>query len=163
MLISFVLGTALANSFQSPRSGPLLELGTGPGFAEGRLTSSSHIATGWWFGRYDDEYALGRFTAIVLTPRLDVHPDGLRVAGMLELRRAVDLLVLAPHGFIAAGVIGGGGITARAGLGLKLRRTRTLGWVARLEGGLDRIEGRFHPTFALTLGAGWSAPIGKAK
>lgn len=170
LLLAALLAALPAHALQSRQSGPMLELGVGPAMAARPVgfAGAGQLSLGWWVGPYDDEYALGRFWALVVTGRIDALPrDGsVRIAPLLELRRGVDLFVLAPHGFVAAGpliVADGGalGATGRVGGGLKFRRSKTLGFTGRLEAGADWVGGVVSPVVALTLGGGWSKPVKK--
>lgn len=162
MLVPLLLAALPAHAFQSPMSGPSVEIGVGGGYAAQRGAGSAHASLGWWFGRYDDDYALGRFTAVLATPRLDLTSERPVLTGLLEIRRAMDLFVLAPHYLVAAGPVYDGehlGVALRAGGGLKFRRTPELGFVARLEAGADLVGGNVRPAVVATVGVGWSAPV----
>ncbi|MCA9569522.1 MAG: hypothetical protein KC656_16865 [Myxococcales bacterium] len=164
MLVALAILSAPAHALQSPMSGPSLELGIGGGVASGGGAGSAHASLGWWFGRYDDEYALGRFTALLATPRVDVGSRGPTLTGLVELRRAMDLFVVAPYWMLAAGPTiaeDGLGVAVRGGGGVKLRRSRTLGLTARLEAGVDVVSARVRPAVVATVGGGWSAPLRK--
>lgn len=165
-MLLVVLSLASAQTLQQKQSGPTLELGVGPSMVGPpvRFAVSGQLSLGWWFGPYDDSYALGRFNAIVLTQRLDWTPSGnaFRYAPQLELRRGMDLLAAAPHYAIAGGPLIAAntvGFTAQLGGGVKIRRSRRVGIVLRLMGGVDWIAGRFAPALNLTLGAGYSTPV----
>ena len=169
LVLAALLAGSDAHALQRPQSGPTLELGVGPalGGAPARFAVAGQVSAGWWAGPYDDDYALGRFWAAVATARVDVAPGtgDLRLTPLLELRRGMDLFVVAPHFFIAGGpVLGLGdpstiGAAARIGGGLKLRRTPKLGFIARLAGGADFVGGTVAASVTLTLGVGWSAPV----
>lgn len=163
----FLLFLALpAHALQSRTSGPLVEVGLGGGYTHPRGAGSAHASLGWWVGRYDDEYALGRFTAVLATPRVDLTADGAAFTGLMEVRRSIDLFVLAPHALLAAGPVlrdDQVGLALRAGGGLKFRRTPHLGFVARLEAGADLLGGRVVPVAVATVGVGWSAPRRSAR
>ena len=156
-----------AHALQHKQSGPILELGAGIGLAglPVRTALAGQLSVGWWLGPYDDEYALGRFTALVITNQLDYLPatGELRVSPLVEFRRAMDLFVIAPHFFVAVGpVFTTGlppGIAARVGGGLKLRRTPKLGFIARLAGGVDYQAGALTPSLTFTVGGGYSSPL----
>jgi hypothetical protein len=169
-MLLLALAVAPSLALQRPQSGPTIELGVGPamGARPAGFAAAGQLSLGWWFGPYDDDYALGRFWAVAATGRIDVvtRDGSVRLAPMLEIRRGMDLFVLAPHGFIAAGPLladGGVGVTARAGGGLKFRRTRKLGFTGRLEAGVDYLAGSYSPVVGLTLGGGWSSPVGQGR
>jgi hypothetical protein len=169
LVLAAFLACSDAHALQRVQSGPTLELGVGPalGGAPARFAVGGQLSAGWWVGPYDEDYALGRFWAVVVTTRADFETatGSFRLAPMLELRRGMDLFVVAPHFFVAAGpVLGVGdpttvGVTGRVGGGLKLRRTPKLGFTARLGGGVDYLGGRLSPAVGLTLGVGWSSPV----
>lgn len=162
MLVSLTLLASSAWALQSTQSGPLLELGFGGGLAGTTGVGAAQLTTGWWRGRYDDDYALGRFTGFVVTQRIDLGRDTFRYSPMAEIRRSVDLFVLAPwYGASAGPLIANDtvGVAVRAAGGLKFRRSRKSGFTARLAAGVDVLDGQVHPAVALTLGVGWSSPI----
>ncbi len=165
-LLALLVSSQASADLQRPRSGPTLELGTGPALA-GRpagFALAGQGSAGWWFGTYDDDYALGRVWAVVATARVDylTSRGQVRITPMLEVRRGMDLLVLAPHFFVAGGAVvddGSIGASARVGGGLKFRRTRRTGFIARLGAGADLVAGKIAPAVGLTLGVGWSSPV----
>ena len=166
-MVLLLLLTAFAQTLQRQQSGPTLELGAGPALVgpPARFAIAGQLTAGWWFGKYDDSYGLGRFTALVAHQELTwtTSNGAFRYTPMLEFRRGMDLFVVAPHYLIAVGpVFAPGtqvGLGARVGGGLKLRRSRRMGFVGRLAGGVDWVEGRFAPAVTLTLGAGYSTPV----
>lgn len=162
MVVTLTLLASSAWALQSTQSGPLLELGVGGGLGSAQAVGTGQLTLGWWRGRYDDDYALGRFTAFLVTQQLDLGQQTTRYSPMAEVRRSVDLFVVAPWYGVAAGPLVANGTTGaaiRAVGGLKFRRSRKAGFTARLAGGLDVLDGRVHPAVALTLGVGWSSPI----
>lgn len=173
IVLAAFLASSDALALQQVQSGPTLELGVGPalGGAPARFQVAGQVSAGWWVGPYDDEYALGRFWAVVATGRFDFEPasGGLRVTPLLELRRGMDLFVVAPHFFVAGGpvldVTGGApvGIAGRVGGGVKLRRTKRTGIIARLGGGVDYTAGTVAASVTLTFGVGWSSPAGRTE
>lgn len=165
-MLLLALSLAHAQTLQQKQSGPTIEIGIGPSMVGPpvQFAVAGQLSLGWWFGPYDDSYALGRFNAVVLTQRLDWIPAGntFRYAPQLELRRGMDLLAVAPHYAIAGGpLLAGGtvGFTAQVGGGLKIRRSRRVGITARLMGGVDWLQGRFAPSITLTIGGGFSTPV----
>ncbi|MEZ4322136.1 MAG: hypothetical protein R3F61_31985 [Myxococcota bacterium] len=169
LVLTAFLACSDAHALQRIQSGPTLELGVGPalGGAPARFAVGGQLSAGWWVGPYDDDYALGRFWAVAVTGRVDLETatGAIRVAPLLELRRGMDLFVVAPHFFVAAGPVltvterSATGVTGRVGGGLKLRRTRKLGITARLGGGVDYVAQRLSPAVGLTFGVGWSSPV----
>lgn len=165
-MVLLLMLTALAQTLQSQQSGPTLELGVGPAMVGPpvRFAVAGQLSFGWWFGKYDDSYGLGRFTAVVAHQEFSWTPAGnrFRYTPLLELRRGMDLFVVAPHYLVAVGPVVAGnqvGVAARVGGGLKLRRSRRMGFIGRLAGGVDWIGGRFAPAVTLTLGGGYSTPV----
>ena len=161
-----------AFALQEVQSGPTIELGVGPalGGRPARFALAGQASVGGWRGPYDDEYALGRFWAGVITTRVDWSPGergDLRVTPLFELRRGMDLFVVAPHFFAAAGPVigfedsGQVGVAVRVGGGLKLRRSKRLGFIGRVAGGVDVVAGSVAPSLTVTLGGGWSSPVGR--
>jgi len=178
LVLAAWLACSDAHALQRVQSGPTLELGVGPalGGAPAGFELAGQASVGWWFGPYDDDYALGRFWAAAITTRAGYTTSGgaLTLTPLLELRRGMDLFVVAPHFLIAGGpVIGLGGpasgtpigIAGRVGGGLKLRRTPRTGFIARLAGGLDYTPGvgTLAASVTLTLGVGWSSPVGSKR
>jgi hypothetical protein len=161
MFVLTCAGAALA--LTSPQSGPGVEVTAGLGLADAPVSArlGAAVSAGWWFGHYDDQYSLGRYTWIGPTVRAEVLPGDLRVAPMLELRRGIDLVVAGVAPFVAGGPLLAGdalGGTARAGVVAKFRRTRHLGFVLRLEAGADFLGGATFSGGAL-LGVAFSRPL----
>ena len=86
------------------------------------------------------------------------------VTPMLEVRRGVELFVagVAPSVGVGPtiGFDGAVGVTARAGLNVKLRRTRVTGISLRLEAGADFVDDDPPVGFAggVLLGVAWMRP-----
>lgn len=157
----WLLGTALAGSgLADPRAGAWADVHAGLGVGGAPFTAGfgSDASAGVWVGRYDPDYALGRYLGAGLGLR--TGPDGL-VAGMVEVRRGVDLLIVGLHGFGAAGWdFGGSAPLVEVGLGVKARvrpTGRFVGWEVRLRGGAEFAD-VVHPVGALTLGASFAGP-----
>lgn len=161
---------ASAQTLTKPQSGPTIEAAVGVGFAQPRVQGQvgGQLSLGWWFGKYDDSYGLGRFSAVAITNRVDMRMTDttFRYSPQLELRRGMDLLVIAPHYLIAGGPVfdaGQVGVAGRIGGGLKLRRSRRVGIVARLVGGVDYVGGVVSAALSFTLGIGYSTPVQKVR
>lgn len=128
---------------------------------------------GGWIGRYDDDYALGRYWGFGFIGRQDrvYLPGGasLRTVPLIEVRRGMDLLVLGVQGYVAAGPLFsaqtghslqvGGAI--RAGGGIKYRFKPHWGLTATAEAGVDILGGSAQARLALRLGVEFSTPIRK--
>ncbi len=116
----------------------------------------------WWFGKYDETYALGRWNSLGVVGRLETVGDDLRITPMLEFRKGYDLLVLKPWFSIAAGTELGAARLApelRIGTGVKLRRSRFMGVSGRLDGGVALLDGEPVGRFGILLGFDWAAPF----
>jgi len=168
LVLAALLAGSDALAIQRPQSGPVLELGVGPGLggAPAGFALAGQFSAGWWAGPYDEDYALGRFWSVLATGRVDwmSGSGALRVAPLVELRHGMDLFVVAPYYFAAAGPVldlagGATGGTLRVGGGIKLRRSRTVGLTARLGGGADYVDGALSASVGFTLGIGFSAPV----
>jgi len=135
-------------SISAQRTGVLFgfDVGSGNGglpFAGG---VGWHAGLGLWVGKYDDDMALGRHWAFTASVRQDWLPGDLtlRSAGMLEIRRGFDLVVVGFSGFVSAGpllhtvstteVIGG---AARVGGNVKWRFHAHWGLNLRVDAGVD--------------------------
>ncbi len=161
MWATWLLGTALAASgLADQRAGAWADAhaGLGVGGAPAGVGFGTDSSVGVWSGRYDPDYALGRYVGVGLGLR--TGPDGL-LAGMLEVRRGVDLLIVGLHGFGAAGWdLGAGAPLAEIGLGVKARvrpTGRFVGWELRLRGGAEFAD-TVRPVGCVTLGAAFAAP-----
>ena len=115
-----------AHAMTDPMAGIALALAPG-----GTATiSPGGIGPGWgasamfWWGRYDDVYALGRFNAIGVTVRQAWLDGALVTTPALEYRRGNDVVVVGYHGFVSVGPDfrgGSVGIEALAGGRVKYR------------------------------------------
>jgi hypothetical protein len=153
-----------ASALTSHQSGPLLDLGAGIGLRDTPIAPSfaGELSFGWWLGLYDDQYAFGRYWAVVGTGRFDAG-DGLALTPTLEVRRGLDLIVAGLYGGLSGGAVldlGGDspGWTARGSIGAKLRRSRFLGLTLRLEAGVDGREGELGFAGGALLGVGFARP-----
>ncbi|MBW1879036.1 MAG: hypothetical protein JRI25_01815 [Deltaproteobacteria bacterium] len=101
------------------------------------------LSIGWWTGRYDGVYALGRFTGLGITVRQDWERGALRTAPALEVRRGTDVLVVAYHTFLSVGPVftsGAVGVEGLLGVGVKYRFQPHLGVGLRLGAGAAWVE-----------------------
>lgn len=153
------------------QNGPWFDAGVG--FAAGDAPLAAGIGwqagAGWWTGRYDDAFAIGRHWAAGLVLRQDWVDGESRTAPMLELRRGVDLLALGWQLFVAGGplLVSDGfpfddpevGATGRVGVGLVWRRTPSLGLTLRLEAGADFWDDQVGAVTAVMLGGRFARPL----
>lgn len=167
LLLLTTLGSAWA--ITEDHIGAYGSLGGGLALAEAPLRPAPgwFAAAGFWWGQYDNAYAIGKFTSIGLAARQTLGPSGLRTAPMLEVRRGYDLIVTQVHGFVAGGpviaalprgdtAIGG---TVRAGGAARYRFHRFWGVSLRLEGGVDYVQGRAMGTGACFMTLDVSRPF----
>ena len=156
--------SAPAQALTMPQSGPYLEAHAGLGLGDAPLHAGLgwEAAFGWWAGRYDDAYAIGRYWSVGATLRQDWIRGAIRSEPMLELRHGIDLIVVGWFPFVAGGpvfdeteLVGG---TARLGFGFEFRRTRYLGLTLRLVGGADFGGGDVGGAGAALLGFQFSKP-----
>ena len=129
------------------------------------------LGAGWWSGRWDDAYAIGRYWQVGVTGRFDTQFNGgVRIAPMLEARRGIEVLVAGVIPFVAGGIVtstggdpddDGFGFTGRGGVIGKFRWHRRHGGTLRLEAGVDVLGGQPQFTGSLLLGFQFSQPFGK--
>ena len=184
MLTLIVLATAAHAQFAEKMTGPYVDVAGGLALADAPIAAGPGWmgGLGWWFGRYDEAYAIGRYVSIGATLRQDwVHlakPRGptVRTAPLLELRKGNDLIVGGVSAFVAGGPVfvasptGPGDkdagfdldYTARAGVGAEFRRHRFWGLTLRLEGGAD-IGDQVSGQFSVLLGVQFSRPAGEVR
>lgn len=153
-----------AFGFTSAQAGPYVEIAGGLGITHPDLAAGAgwEAGAGVWIGKYDDVYAIGKYTSFGITLRQD-YSDGLHTATMLEVRRGFDIIV-AFHFFVAGGaeVIGNQlHWTARLGGGIKYRFTRFWGAHLRLELGATVGQGVVGARAGLVLGVVFSRPFSK--
>jgi hypothetical protein len=101
------------------------------------------LSVGWWIGRYDEVYALGRFTGLGITVRQDWERDALRTAPAVEVRRGTDVLVVAYHAFLSVGPVltsGATGVEGLVGAAVKYRFQPHLGVGLRLGAGVAWVD-----------------------
>jgi hypothetical protein len=155
-----------AHALTTNRSGYGIELAGGATLALPPVSGGGSASVGahWWFGPYDDSYAIGRYWAIGTTDRVDFGPAGLSLAPMLELRRGTDLIVLGMWSGLAGGpLIALGddtviGATGRFIAGAEFRRSRFWGFTGRIELGADMLGDTVVGVGSLQLGLQFSRP-----
>ncbi len=164
------LSLSPAHGITQVQGGPILELGAGldMGGSPVQARGGAHLSALWWTGTYDDAYAFGRHWAVGPTLRVDVHPDALGLAPMLEVRRGLDIFIAGLHAFVAGGAVSAVplgsdvapplGWTGRGGFGAKLRRHRYWGATLRLEAGVDGVGDQISFAGGVMLGVGFSRP-----
>jgi hypothetical protein len=177
VLTLFIALTAMAHAqFAEKTTGPYVDVAGGLGMGDAPMAAGPGWmgAAGWWFGRYDEAYAIGRYISIGATVRQDwVHLSQksatVRTAPMLELRRGNDLIVAGLSGFVAGGPVivqtarqRTVNYTARAGIGAEFRRHRFWGLTLRLEGGADIGDG-VSGVFSTLIGGQFSRPARSVK
>lgn len=168
MWLLALLIASTADALTHDRSGPAFDLAAGPTLSvpPARGAGTAFASLGWWDGNYDDSYAIGRYWAAHLNGRLDWFPTAsTRIAPTLEVRRGLDLVVVGWYFGVGGGpvlvptsdgtTLGGGGRVAFAG---EFRRTRFLGFTARLEAGADVVGGAVAGSASLLLGGQFSRP-----
>ena len=176
-LLAALLLPTTSYAITDRHGGPVLDLGAG--FALGDAPAVPQLGLQasllWWTGEYDEAYAFGRYWAVGVTGRVDWRKNSWRVMPMLEVRNGMDLFVAGVHGFGAVGPllsntqldveadsVGKLGVAARAGIGLKLRRSRFVGINLRLEGGADYLpSGKVGGAFGALIGFGYARPLGE--
>lgn len=175
MLIAALLASPAA-ALTAHQSGPLADLGVGVGFggapvpADGvpssrpltAVSPEAALSLGWWWGVYDDQYAFGRYWAVVANGHADWRRDALVITPTVEVRRGLELIVVGLYGGLGGGAVlgpeGAPGWTARASAGAKLRRTRFFGLSLRLEAGVDAIGDTMGFGGAALLGGSFARP-----
>lgn len=172
-LLLALLLTPSAEALTSRQSGPWVDAHVGFAAADAPLAAGLgwQAGVGWWTGRYDDAFAIGRYWAGGAVLRQDFVDGALRTAPLLEVRRGVDLLVLGWHVFLAGGPLwapeageplAGGvaiGATARGGAGLTWRRNPFLGLTVRVEAGADVVDGEVGAAIAALVGGHFARPV----
>ncbi|HHO53482.1 MAG TPA: hypothetical protein ENK18_22075 [Deltaproteobacteria bacterium] len=167
LALLLLLCTTPASALSSRQAGPALDLAAGLGLsgAPVRAALGGQLSAGWWFGTYDDAYALGRYWWIGPTGRVDLHGERIAIASMLEIRRGLDVIVAGLNLFVAGGVVSTLaepapplGYTGRAGLMARYRFHRYWGLTLRLEGGADLIDARISPAIGILLGVAFARP-----
>lgn len=168
LLLSLLVPCA-AQAFTSVQHGPYLH--AGPGLAIGigspvQVWPAWRAGGGWWLGRYDEVYALGRYTAVGLDVRQGWRRGVLSTQPMLEVRRGTDVLVIGYHAFLAAGPeFAGGelGLVALLGAGLKWRFKPHLGLMLRVGGGVAWMDGATSGRGVVELNLEWSQPLKRSR
>lgn len=168
MFATALLWAATAAALTLPRNGPYVHAGGGAlgGGAPFAVAPAWEAGAGVWFGPYDEEYALGRFTSVGVGARQDFRGGAPVTALVGEVRRGTDVLVVGWHGFVAGGALTAGGAwgaLGEAGVGGRLRvrqlGTRYLGVSVRAHGGVEAIAGAIGPRAMLTVGLELSRPF----
>lgn len=161
MWATWLLGTALAASgLADQRAGAWVDAHAGLGLAgaPAAVGFGSDASVGVWSGRYDPDYALGRYVGVGVGVR--TGPRG-HLAGLLEVRRGVDLLIMGLHGFGAVGWdLGLDAPLAEVGFGVKARvrpTGRFVGWELRVRAGAEFAD-QVRPVGGVTLGAAFAGP-----
>lgn len=149
-----------------PRQGFYVDAGAGGMLGDVPLAAG----LGWqggigaWWGRYDDEYALGRFTSVGVGARGGVW-EGAPLAIVAEARKGTDIFVIGWHGFLAGGATFGDeglGAVAEAGVGVKGRFRFSgplVGYQLRVHGGATLGAEGVGALALLTLGVEIAAPF----
>lgn len=115
---------------------------------------------GYWWGRYDPDYALGRYWGLGLTARQDWVRGELQTVPLMELRRGNDLIVGGFHWFASAGPVVRAqaiGVEGRVGGGARFRFDPASSAFLRLEVGGGYVDAP-HVSGGLVLGFLWSRP-----
>ena len=168
ILTALALAPVAEASLSEAKTGPWLEAhgGLGLGGAPGlRAGLGWHAGGGWWFGPYDDVHAVGRYVGLGVVGRQD-FVGAPRTAGMLELRRGMDLIIAGVQGSVAGGVVtesGALGWTGRAAFTGRFRRHRFWSLSLRLEAGADGIANTITPTGGVLLGVAFSRPASEVE
>ena len=165
MIPLFLAVLAPAHALTDPTQGVSADATVGWSLSGGAPSSglAVQVSGGFWAGRFDDAFALGRYWQIGPTIRVDAPGGGVRVAPMLELRRGVEVLVAGVSPFLAGGLVTGGdggtGWTVRGGLAVKYRWHRYHGGTIRFEAGTDVIGGTPTVSGGVMLGFAFSRPV----
>jgi hypothetical protein len=168
MLRSLLIAAALfcatpAHALTNPMAGMYVDL-AGSGELSGSPIvgdAGGQLSLGWWRGRYDDSYAIGRFWSLGAAYRAG-FAHGMRHTALAEVRRGVDLLVVTPYvALIGGAVLAPGGVApiAQLGLGGKFRTSRFYSLSLRLDGGVIVAGGRVGPQLGARLGVAFSRPF----
>lgn len=169
-LVLAVLAGTPAYALTTNQSGPLLDVAAGLGVGAAPIAPGPSwlLGFGWWFGPYDDSYALGRYVALGVVARQELIGGTLRTAPLLELSRGIDVIVAGGNFGIGGGPVltvdlagdAGTAIGAagRLHVGGEFRRSRFWGFTARLEGGADYVEGTISGAGSLLIGFQFSRP-----
>lgn len=151
------LTTSQAGILATASGGGTLDAGATTTFSPG-WTAGAAI----WWGRYDEVYALGRFTSLGITLRQAWHVGTLETIPALELRRGNDVLVVGYHAFLSVGpVLRGGAVGGEAllGGGVKWRFLPKLGLLLRVGGGAAWVDGRWSGRALVRLGLEAATPF----
>lgn len=121
------------------------------------------VGLGWWSGRYDDNFAFGRFWSVGGAYRLGAL-GGLRHTALLEVRRGADLLVATPYVALVGGAgLAPGGVApiAQLGVGGRFRTSRFYSLSLRLDAGASFSAAGVAPLLGTRLGVTFARPFRK--
>lgn len=168
LALLWVLQTVPASAMTTSQTGILITVGAGGTLDIGAPTV---IAPAWttgasfWWGRYDEVYALGRFTSVGIEVRQAWIHGALEAIPALEVRRGNDVLVVGYHGFLSVGPVirpGAVGVEALLGGGVKWRFRPHHGLMLRAGAGVawvdDTVSGRVILRLAYEFGSPFKAP-----
>ena len=177
MTVFPLLLTALvspASAFTEPMSGLYAETAASTAVLDipsvgWRGSVGGTFATGLWLGQYDDVYALGKFLSLGAVVSMVGHQEGALLIPQFEVRRGWDILLTQVGTSLRVGPVTSLSpleTPTRWGVSLggqvKYRYHRYWGAILTLHGGVvtkDETFDAFQPTFASSLGIGWSAPF----
>lgn len=162
-----LLGSPRAHAFTVPMQGFYGETMAAADFV-GTPALGGAVATGLWFGRYDDAYALGKYGSVGTHVSIQHTSQGALLTPQLELRRGWDILLAQVSGCVRAGRELTTGSTERephwrASLGgqVKYRYHRYWGVFLNVHGGViapTHGVAPVQPSAHASVGIGWSAP-----
>ena len=183
-LLAIALAPSTAHALTSSRVGAYVDALGGAAF----VTPQPALGGGWeadaglWFGKYDDEYSLGRFFGVGVGGRQQFTANGSHNTLEVELIRGEDVIVLGGHALVAAGVIWGTrpwvscgpacdniaeswvGETVDVGVLFKARVRFTgkyLGIAGRVDAGPDLVGSTLGAHAAVMFGFEFAAPFQK--
>lgn len=170
LCVLFTAAALAGGGIAAPRSGWWVDAGAGIGLSAPLLAAwpLGDASIGAWFGPYDDDYAIGRYTGVGVGVRPGVlGTPSLPGAALIEVRRGLDLLVVGAHVFAAAGPMFDGDHAAliEVGGGAKGRfrpTGRYVGWQVRARAGAAIGQG-VAAEAGLTLGVELASPWGASR
>ena len=159
-----------AQAFTVPMQGVYAET-----MVSGQLVATPSVGgsagAGFWFGQYDDAYALGKFVGLGTHLSVEHSQRGTLLTPQLELRRGWDILLAQINGslrvgseFVAASPTQSPRWRASLGGQVKYRYHRYWGAFLNMHGGVITAmepNGPLRPTLNMSLGLAWSAPVSK--
>jgi hypothetical protein len=126
---------------------------------------------GFWFGQYDDAYALGKFLGLGTHLSVEHSQRGTMLIPQFELRRGWDILLAQISGSLRVGPEFAQTSSTRSprwrasvGGQVKYRYHRYWGTFLNVHGGVITAadpDGPLGPTLNASLGIAWSAPVSK--